>query len=98
MCATFSNRKQKTEAPAIFPSPFTVCSSYKKKFVSVCLRRNKRKLSICRWTKQACPSMVTSEMDALHGNPSANRESFPLLESSHLSLGKPKSGGIAAVR
>jgi hypothetical protein len=38
----------KTRAQAIYPNLFTVCSLCKGSLLFVCLRRNKRKLSICK--------------------------------------------------
>jgi hypothetical protein len=48
------NEKRKTEDQAIFPIPFTVYSSCKRKFccLSVFWRRSKRKLSVCKLTKR----------------------------------------------
>jgi hypothetical protein len=72
-----SNEKRKTEAPGVFLNPFTVCSSSKRKFFVYPFvdEENKRKLSICKQTKRACPSMVSSDMvprqdlaiDTVHG-------------------------------
>ncbi len=54
-------RKRKDRA--IFLNPFTVCSSCKRQFVvlSICLRRNKRKLPVCKRTKRSCPSMIKKQ-------------------------------------